>query len=173
MKKLLLASVCLFTTPALALPNPIGCYTWVATPEYVAKHPKEQMTMLRLSVKKATREDRLAWNWSIRLDATVRDSSEILSNPGGCDAGHSGDIVRCFLIPQNSPQGRSVGGFHLAPGRHPELFISNPVRMDENKLGLTDEDDRKIKLQKVDASICERDTAKALEGLRKVWGGEK
>src|SRR6516162_318975 len=134
MKKLLLASVCLLSTPALALPNPIGCYAWVATPEYAAKHSNEQIAALRLSVEKVTKEDREGWNWSFWLDVMLRGSTDVLGNHGGCDETRAPGALRCYL--DYKFPGGGGGRVIFTPGRKPNIFITDPIRTDNNKLHL-------------------------------------
>jgi hypothetical protein len=189
MKKLLFASVCLISTPALAVPNPVTCYTWVATPQYAAEHPKEKITALRIGTRDQVlqfvgvtpgknplvsnpiaeaHQSRILALW---IDVMVRGSKYALSNRGECEASKDHTSFKCSFEPDTS--GTSGGSVILKPGRNPEVSIGNPVRAKDKYALRLDDAPHTIKLQRMADTWkwCERDVGKALEGLAKVWGG--
>jgi hypothetical protein len=148
MKKLLLILVFLIATPAFTMPNPIGCYAVLHTPQYMAKHPNQKLSSVRLRIMKALPKDRSFGDWSFRLDVTRRGSDDILTARGKCDDfTKDGDVLRCYIYDDG---GRVIFKPH---GADSLLYINDTIIMGKNELQ-PGKDGDVIKLEQLDDWVC-------------------
>ncbi|HJY84907.1 MAG TPA: hypothetical protein VKK81_27970 [Candidatus Binatia bacterium] len=165
MKKLLLASVCLVATPALAGIDPVGCYAVSQTPQYMAKHPNLQLSSVRFKVTKPTKDHRQFWAWSFWIDVIPRGSDEILSSSGGCDLTRESDknpklptSLRCYLDPEN--QGSDSRVIFTPHGADSNLWWIDYLSFGTKKVGINNEG-QTIKIEQLDDYVCEGMSGKA------------
>jgi len=154
--KILLLTVALaaMSTPALAMPDPVGCFTHVEGPEDMVKHPKQLVTMVRLNIKKSA--PRSEWNWDFALHVILRGQDidvmnpDILKTTGGCMPTRAPGSMRCYIAPQ--PDG---GRLIFTPrGREVTMYLDDQsITMGEKQVFLSKADDA-LKLNRANPSIC-------------------
>lgn len=167
MKKLLLASVLLLATPALAADiDPVGCFGLLQK----GKNP----TSMRLLVEKAPKTERKFWNWSFRLDVRLLGRKDPLRATGNCDdprhytSRKDPLSARCYVEPAKKVGESSDNGvFYFTPhGADSKIEVSElemrsvnmrgiPVGSGSEKVSFGKLDDFKtFKLEEMDDWVC-------------------
>src|SRR2546428_9561436 len=148
MKKLLLASVFLIATPALAMPDSVGCYAVLYTPQHMARHPSQQLSSVRLRIMKALPKDRSFGDWSFKLDVIRRGGDDILTARGKCDDfTKKPGTLRCYIYDDG---GRVIFRPH---GADSLLYLNDTITMGKKELR-PGKDGYVIKLEQLDDWVC-------------------